>query len=107
MGESTALLENTKEEERAMGAEARRGDPVGGVGPRGSTLSVSPRPPRKSGWDRVDRDLVSGVCAETDMLSAIHDLQDPSRTEPWTISHPAYTPKVSAAVKMFSDSDRG
>lgn len=38
-----------------------------------------------------------GLCVyvETDsLLTAVHDLQDPSRTGPWTISHPVYTPEV-------------
>jgi hypothetical protein len=36
------------------------------------------------------------VLVETDsLLAAVHDLQDPSRTGPWTISHPVYTPEVS------------
>jgi hypothetical protein len=40
-------------------------------------------------------DLFNLGWAETDILTAVHDLQDPSRTGPWTISHPVYTPEVS------------
>ena len=35
------------------------------------------------------------MVTESDILTKVHDLQDPSRTGPWTISHPVYTPEVS------------
>jgi hypothetical protein len=52
--------------------------------------------------------LVLCARAETDsLLTAVHDLQDPSRTGPWTISHPVYTPEVGLMNILYSsDRDR-
>lgn len=101
---STALLERTKLREEKIEEEGPDGvKPVGGKGSEGIHFK---RKPSHLGsfkevynFEEADRVVCcsGGFCVyvETDsLLTAVHDLQDPARTGPWTISHPVYTPEV-------------
>ena len=45
---------------------------------------------------------------ETESVIPVHDLQNPTHTGPWTISHPVYTQEVSCfntgSILILSDS---
>jgi hypothetical protein len=104
---STALLERTKlREEKIEEENTDNTKPVGGKGSEGIHFKSKPSHlgSFKEVYDiyiykKADRVMCrsGGLCVyvETDsLLTAVHDLQDPSRTGPWTISHPVYTPEV-------------
>jgi hypothetical protein len=101
---STALLERTKlREEKIEEENTDNTKPVGGKGSEGIHFKRKPSHlvSQAIGYRMTKANpvllcrIVGFTHAETDsLLTTVHDLQDPSRTGPWTISHPVYTPEV-------------